>query len=58
MKVHVTLALTQRLDGDFGTQAQIRLLNDLKRSNNAITVISFDAMFLTYFVQFFFVFVK
>ena len=53
MKVHVTLALTQRLDGDFGTQAQIRLLNDLKRSNNAITVIFFDAMFVTYFVHFF-----
>ena len=58
MRVPITLALTQRLDGDFGTQAQIRLLNDLKRSNNAITVIFFDAMFVTYFVQFFFVFVK
>ena len=31
MKVHVTLALTQRLDGNFGTQAHIRLLNDLKK---------------------------
>ena len=25
MKVHVTLALTQRLDEDFGTQAHIRM---------------------------------